>query len=53
VVPLTVALNIIVKFLTNENVKPTKILMKFRAQYSDEMPSRTHMCDWSKSFRDS
>jgi len=41
VVPLDVAQCIIVKFLTNKNVKPAEILMRLSAQFSDEMLSRT------------
>jgi hypothetical protein len=42
-----------VKFLTNENVKPTEILMRLRARFSDGMLSRTQMYVWSKkSFKE-
>jgi hypothetical protein len=37
VVPSSVVQNIIVIFLTNKNVKPVEILMRLRAQFSDEM----------------
>jgi hypothetical protein len=47
VVPLTVAQRIIVKFLTNENVKLAEILMTFRAQFGDETLSRTQVYDCS------
>jgi hypothetical protein len=46
--PSTVAHSIIVKFITNENVKPAEIL-RLRAQFDDETLSRTQMYDWSKS----
>jgi hypothetical protein len=40
-----------VKFILIENVKPAEILMKLRAQFGDEMLSRTQMYDWSRLFR--
>jgi len=52
VVPSAVAQCIIVKFLTNENVKPAEILIKLREQFGDETFSRTQMYVWSKSFKD-
>jgi hypothetical protein len=52
VVPSAVAQRIIVKFLTNENVKLAEILMTFRAQFGDETLSRTQVYDCSKSFKD-
>jgi hypothetical protein len=39
-VPSAVSQRIIVKFLTNENVKPAEILMRLRAQFGDEVLSR-------------
>jgi hypothetical protein len=51
-VPLTVSQNIILKFLTSENVKPAEILMRLRAQFGDEMLSRTQVHDWSMSFKE-
>jgi hypothetical protein len=42
---------IIVKFLTNENMKPAEILMRLRVQFSNEMLSRTKVYDWSMSFK--
>jgi hypothetical protein len=50
VVPSAATQRIVVKFLTNENVKPAEILMRLRAQFDDETFSRTQMYDWSKSF---
>jgi hypothetical protein len=44
-VPSDVAQRIIVKLITNENVKPTEILMRLRAQFSDETLSRTQVYD--------
>jgi len=44
--------HIIVKFLTNKNVKPAEILMRLRAQFGDKMLSRTQVYDWSKSFKE-
>jgi hypothetical protein len=52
-VPSCVAQRIIVKFLTNENVKPAEILKRLGAQFGDETLSRTQMNDWSKSFKES
>jgi len=52
VVPSAVAHCIIVKFLTNENVKPAEILMRLRAQFGDETLSRIQVYDWSKSFKE-
>jgi len=42
VVPSTVAQHI-VKFLANENMEPAEIMMRPRAQFSDETFSRTHV----------
>jgi hypothetical protein len=44
-VPSAVAQRIVVTFLTNENVKPAKILMRLRAQFGDETLSRTRVYD--------
>jgi len=52
VVPSAVVQLIIVKFLTNKNVKPFEILMRLRTQFSDETLSRTQVYDWSKSFKE-
>jgi len=51
-VPLAVAQRIIVKFITNENVKPAEILMIFRTNFGDETLSRTQVYEWSKSFKE-
>jgi len=51
-VPLAVAQRIMVKFLTNENVKPAVILKTLRAQFGDKTLSMTQMYDWSKSFKE-
>jgi hypothetical protein len=50
VVPSAVAQRIVVKFLTNENVKPAEILIRLRTQLGDETLSRTLVYDWSKSL---
>jgi len=50
--PLAVAQRIIVKFVTNENEKPAKILMRFRAQFGNETLSRTQVYDLSRSFKE-
>jgi hypothetical protein len=52
VVPSADAQRIVVKFLTNGNVKPTEILMTLRAQFGDEPLSKSQMYDWSKSFKE-
>jgi hypothetical protein len=33
-------------------MKPAEILIRLRAQFSDEMLSRTQVYDWSKSFKE-
>jgi hypothetical protein len=42
----------IVKFLTNKIMNPARILEGLRAQFSDEMLSRTQVYDWSKSLKE-
>jgi hypothetical protein len=51
VVPLAVEQRVIVKFLTNEKVRPAEIVMRLRAEFGDERLSRTQTYDWSQSFR--
>jgi hypothetical protein len=51
IVPSSVTQRVIVKFLTNENVKAAEILMRLRAQFSYGEFSRTQVCDWSKSLK--
>jgi hypothetical protein len=51
VVPLAVAQGIIVKFLTNENVKHAEILTRLRVLFGYETLSRAQVYDWSKSFK--
>jgi hypothetical protein len=51
-VPSVAAQGIILKFLTNENVKLAEILMRLRAQFGGEILSRTQEYDWSKSFEE-
>jgi hypothetical protein len=46
VVPSAVAQRIIVKFLTNKNVKPAEIVNRLRAQFGSETLSRTQLYDW-------
>ncbi|EFN78835.1 hypothetical protein EAI_08301, partial [Harpegnathos saltator] len=46
----TVAQRIIVQFLANEGVKPTKILTRLQAQFGDGTLSRTQVFDWAKIF---
>jgi hypothetical protein len=45
VAPSAIAQRIIVKFLTNENVKPAQILMIHRTQFGDETLSMSHVYD--------
>jgi hypothetical protein len=47
-VPSILAQCSISKFLTNENVKPAEILMRF----GDETLSRSQEYNWSKSFEE-
>jgi hypothetical protein len=51
-VPSVVAQRIVVKFLTNENVKSAEILKSLREQFDDETLSRIEVYDWSKSFKE-
>jgi hypothetical protein len=46
-----VAKCIIVKFLTNKNVKCAEILKRLRAEFGDQTLSRTQVYDWSTSFK--
>jgi hypothetical protein len=52
VVPSAVAPRIIVKFLTNRNVKLAEILKRFRVQFDDEILLWTQVYDWSNSFKE-
>jgi hypothetical protein len=52
VIPSAVAQRIIVKFLTNENVKPADILKALRAQFYDETLSRIQVYDWNNPFQE-
>jgi len=52
VVPSGVVQHIIIIFLTNGNVKPAEILIRLRAQFSNEMLSRIQVYNWSKSFKE-
>jgi hypothetical protein len=40
----------IVKFLTNEGIKPSEILTRLRAQFGD-MTSSTQVYDWASKFK--
>jgi hypothetical protein len=51
-VPFAVAQRIILKFLTNENVKPAEILMRLRAQFDDETLLGIQGYNWSKSLKE-
>jgi hypothetical protein len=52
VVPSILAQGVIVKFLTNENVKCPEILNRRRVQFGGETLSRTPVYDWSNSLKD-
>jgi hypothetical protein len=52
VVPSAVARRVIIKFPTNKNVKAAEIMMRLRAKFRDETPSRAEAYDWNKSFKD-
>jgi hypothetical protein len=52
VVLSTAAQHIIIKFITKKNMKSAEILMRLRAKFGDEMPSRTQVYDWIKSFKE-
>jgi hypothetical protein len=43
-----IAIVIIVKFLTNENMKPAEVLMRIREQFGDETLLRIQVYDWRK-----
>jgi hypothetical protein len=47
VIPSAFARPIIVKFLTNENMKRAEIIMRLRAQFGDETLSWVYVYDWS------
>jgi histone-lysine N-methyltransferase SETMAR len=49
-VPPAIAQHIIVKFLTNEGVKPSEILTRLRAQFGD-MTSSTQVYNWARKFK--
>lgn len=51
-VPGSLAQRIIVKFLSNEGVKPSEMLTRLQAQFGNECLSQTRVYDWAKSFRD-
>jgi hypothetical protein len=51
VVPSAVAQRIVVKFLTNENVKNAEILKRFSAHFDEKTLPRNQVYDWSKSFK--
>jgi hypothetical protein len=45
VILAAVAQRVVVKFLSNENMKPAEILTRLRAQFGDETVSRTRVYD--------
>ena len=51
-VPSSVALRIIIKFLTKEGVNPSEIFTSFQAQFGDECLSQPRVFSWAKSFRE-
>lgn len=50
VVP-TVAQRIIIKFLTNEGVKPSEIFVRLTTQFGDKTLSRSQVYDWVNKFK--
>jgi hypothetical protein len=52
VVPSAVAQCICFKFVTNENVETSEILIRSRAGFSDKTLLRIHIRDCSKSFKE-
>ena len=51
-VPPAVAQCIIIKFLTDEGVKPSEILTRLTAQFGETTLSRTQVFDWAKKFKE-
>jgi hypothetical protein len=51
-IPSAVVQCIVVKFISNKNVRPAEILVICGAQFDDEMLSRIQVYDWSKSFEE-
>ena len=51
-VPPAVAQRIIIKFLTNEGVKPSEILTRLTAQFGETTLSRTQVFDWAQKFKE-
>jgi hypothetical protein len=43
---------VVIKCLTNENLKPDEILMRLRAQLGDKTLSKIQVHDWSKSLKE-
>jgi hypothetical protein len=52
VFPSAAAQLIIVKYLTNEKVKPPEFLMRLRAQFVDGTLSKFQLYDWSRLFKE-
>ncbi|XP_073989689.1 histone-lysine N-methyltransferase SETMAR-like [Rhodnius prolixus] len=50
-VPSSVAQRIIIKFLTNEGVKPSEILTRLRAQFGDSTLSQNRVFTWAREFK--
>lgn len=51
-VPSSVAQRIIIKFLTNEGVKPSEIFTRLKAQFGDATLSQNRVYTWVREFRD-
>lgn len=49
-VPSSIAQRIIVKFLTNEGVKPSEILRRLQAQFKDNTLKKTQVYSWHTQF---
>ena len=49
-VPSSVAQRIIIKFLTNEGVKPSEILTCLKEQFGDTTLSQNRVFTWARQF---
>ncbi|XP_046683630.1 protein GVQW3-like [Homalodisca vitripennis] len=48
----SVAQRIVIKFLTNEDVKPSEIFTRLQAQFGDTTLSQNRVYTWAREFRD-
>ena len=49
-VPATIAQRVVIKFLTNENVRPNEIWRRLRAKYGESTLSKKQVKFWYKEF---